>query len=86
VTVDLRGTEGVQWRLGRVRVTGHGRIANASMKIRGKVTAAVGPNESGKSTLLRALASASNGIPFNDGPGGDIPGEPRPPRRTPHSM
>lgn len=43
------------------------------MKVRGKVTAVVGPNEAGKSTLLRGLASISTNEPFTDVPGGDIP-------------
>src|SRR5689334_17319007 len=60
-------------QLAMVRVAGLGRLADATMKVRGKVTAVVGPNEAGKSTLLRALASVSNGNPFTEGPGGDIP-------------
>lgn len=60
-------------QLGRVHVIGVGRLSDASMKVRGKVTAVVGPNEAGKSTLLRALASVSNSAPFTDAPGGDVP-------------
>ena len=60
-------------QLGWVNVIGLGRLANASMKVRGKVTAVVGPNEAGKSTLLRGLASVSDGEPFEGGPGSDIP-------------
>lgn len=60
-------------QLGRIHIAGLGRLSDASMKVRGKVTAVVGPNEAGESTLLRALASISNGEAFTDAPGGDVP-------------
>ncbi|WP_141214565.1 AAA family ATPase [Rhodococcus sp. 06-1474-1B] len=60
-------------QLGNVHVVGVGRLADASMKVRGKVTAIVGPNEAGKSTLLRAIASTSWDTPIGDGPIGGIP-------------
>lgn len=50
-------------RLTRVEVAGYGRIRNASFACDRKLTAILGPNEAGKSTLLRALLSLNNDDP-----------------------
>jgi energy-coupling factor transporter ATP-binding protein EcfA2 len=73
--VSLLASYAADVQLGRVSVAGLGRLANASMKVRGKVTAVVGPNEAGKSTLLRALAGASTSNPVSPG---DIPRRTKP--------
>lgn len=70
-------------QLCKVRVIGLGRLSDATMKVRGKITAVVGPNEAGKSTLLRSLASLSNRQPFSDAPGGDIPRRTEPAANAP---
>lgn len=44
-------------RLAEIRIRGYGKLVDTSCKVTGKLTAFIGPNEVGKSTLLRALAS-----------------------------
>jgi energy-coupling factor transporter ATP-binding protein EcfA2 len=50
-------------RLVKVQVLGFGRIRNSSFSADRKLTAVLGPNEAGKSTLLRALLSLNDDSP-----------------------
>lgn len=48
-------------RLVKAEVRGFGRLADGKVNLDSKVIAVVGPNEAGKTTLLRALAYVDNG-------------------------
>lgn len=43
-------------RLIKAEISGFGRLAGAKVNLDNKVIAVVGPNEAGKTTLLKALA------------------------------
>lgn len=45
------------------QIRGYGRLANASINLDSKVIAVVGPNEAGKTTLLKALAHVDSDQP-----------------------
>lgn len=51
-------------RLTRVEITGYRRLANASTNIHGRITAFVGSNEAGKTSLFDALSWLSDGGPL----------------------
>lgn len=48
-------------RLAEVKIHGFRKLVETSCRFTGKLTAVVGPNEAGKSTLLEALISCQNG-------------------------
>lgn len=52
-------------RLSNIEVHGYGRFENATCNVDGKVIALIGPNEAGKSSLLRALEwlTSSDALP-----------------------
>jgi len=50
-------------RLIRVKVTGYGRLRNSSFSATRKLTAILGPNEAGKTTLLRAMLALNDESP-----------------------
>lgn len=53
-------------RLIKARIQGYGRLSDSKINLDGKVIAVVGPNEAGKTTLLKALAlmSSSESLPM----------------------
>lgn len=51
-------------RLVRVQISGFGRIRSSGFSADRKLTAILGPNEAGKSTLLRALLSLNDNAPL----------------------
>lgn len=53
-------------RLIKAHVTGYGRLIDAKINLDSKVIAIVGPNEAGKTTLLKALAYINDGDRIND--------------------
>jgi predicted ATP-dependent endonuclease of OLD family len=62
--------------LRRVEVCGFKRFRKQStLDVNGKLTAILGPNEAGKSSLLRALVHWNNDANFNDGVHGELTSE-----------
>jgi predicted ATP-dependent endonuclease of OLD family len=62
-------------RLVKAEVRGFGRLADGKVNLDSKVVAVVGPNEAGKTTLLKALAYVDNGnvlAPFERSRGMDV--------------
>ncbi|MGW9587796.1 AAA family ATPase [Microbacterium sp. NPDC055455] len=50
-------------RLVRVQIAGYGRLRHSSFSTERKLTAILGPNEAGKSTILRALLALNDDLP-----------------------
>ncbi|WP_345799799.1 AAA family ATPase [Microbacterium sp. AZCO] len=51
-------------RLVRVQITGYGRLRHSTFSTERKLTAILGPNEAGKSTILHALLALNDDLPI----------------------